>query len=200
MAVKGDMNSGNIRDACKAAKLRPLCDHSSYSDGTCLVAGSNWHFSQPNNLKSNGVNTNFFKGSFLYTANANGGKSLLNDGNTHRWTEAGKEANGDTICVKHVKDAKMDFKWEGRDFVRATVSGKMTSDNIRKACAAKKLVPVCDHTSYFDGQCVVAGSNVGWHFSHQSNVANQDGLDQSKLLGLYFYAGSANGQWSLENV
>ena len=82
----------------------------------------------------------------------------------------------------------MDFKWEGRDFVRATVSGKMTSGNIRKACAAKKLVPVCDHTSYFDGQCVVAGSNVGWHFSHPSNVAKQDGLDQSKLLGLYFYA------------
>ena len=33
--LKGDMNSANIREACAAAKMQPLCDHSSYSDGIC---------------------------------------------------------------------------------------------------------------------------------------------------------------------
>ena len=94
----------------------------------------------------------------------------------------------------------MDFKWNGREFIRVAVEGKMTSNNIRKACAAKGLSPVCDHNSYFDGQCVLVKGSGAWHFSHPSNVKSQDGLDQTKLLGAYFYAGSANGQWSMENV
>lgn len=199
MAVKGAINSANIRDACAAAKMQPLCDHSSYSDGTCLVAGSNWHFSTPASGNKHKFHSRFFEGAFVYTSNAKNHLALVNIVNKNRWSTANDE-DGDTVCATRVKGLSMDFKWNGREFIRVAVEGKMTSNNIRKACAAKGLSPVCDHNSYFDGQCVLVKGSGAWHFSHPSNVKSQDGLDQTKLLGAYFYAGSANGQWSMENI
>merc|ERR1711871_1127617 len=204
VAVKGEMSSANIRDACERAStekrhLQPLCDHSTYADGICLVAGSNWHFSHPKNTKSNRVNSLFFAGAYIYASNANKHHSLWSNGvNTHSWSKSGKDMNGDAICAASIKPGSRDFTFNNHKFVRTEVEGKMTSSNIRRACAKKSMVPVCDHPTYFDGQCVIVGGV--WHFSPPSHVAGQDDLDQKKLLGAYFYAGAGNGQWSLENI
>ena len=61
VAVEGDMNSANIREACAAAKMRPLCDHSSYSDGICKAAGANWHFSIRPTPRNTEWTTNFLQ-------------------------------------------------------------------------------------------------------------------------------------------
>ena len=118
------------------------------------MAGSNWHFSTPASGNKHKFHSRFFEGAFVYASNAKNHLALVNIVNKHRWSTANDE-DGDTVCATRVKGLSMDFKWNGREFIRVAVEGKMTSNNIRKACAAKGLSPVCDHNSYFDGQCVL---------------------------------------------
>jgi hypothetical protein len=108
----------------------------------------------------------------------------------------GTDQNGETICA--VRKKNLDFEWNGRKFIRTPVKGNMVSSNILKACEANGLKPVCDHSSYSDGHCIVAGGK--WHMSHPAHVYKQKGLDQNKLHGAYFYAGSAKAGQSLENL
>jgi hypothetical protein len=193
--VSGAMNQKQIQTACKAAKMKPLCDNSAYSDGICLSANANWHWSHPAHLGSRDYDGDFFTGAFFYASNAKSGRSLMNRGDTHRWS-VGSDSNGETVCA--VQKTNLDFKWSGRTFIRTPVEGNMISSNILKACEKKGLSPVCDHSTYADGECVVVGK--GWHFSHPGHVSKQKGLDQNKLHGAYFYSGSAKGGQSLENL
>lgn len=197
VAVKGKMNSYNINKACTAAKMRPLCDHGSYFDGKCLLAGENWHFSVPKTIKSKGIDADFFRGAYLYCGSSNHGKSLLNTGTSHRWT-VDKDKNGDTICARMKKDFDPDFEYQGHKIKRVTVKGDMGSENILKTCKANDLMPLCDHSSYMNGRCVLVGEN--WHFSHPSHVKARSGLDQRKLLGVYVYSGNGNGGKTLKNI
>ena len=90
------------------------------------------------------------------------------------------------------------FETNGRKFFKVAVPGIMKSTNILKACEAKGLSPVCDHSTYADGECVIV--SIKWHMSHPVHVAKRKGLDQNKLHGAYFYAGSAKAGQSLENL
>ena len=100
--VEGKMNSNNIINACKKAKMKPLCDHSFYSDEYCLKAGGSWYFSQLSSNKKHDVPPAFMKGVYLYCGSAGGGKTLLNTGDIHRWSKA-TDKNGETVCGRKLR-------------------------------------------------------------------------------------------------
>jgi hypothetical protein len=181
--VQGVMNSNNIFKACQKKKMRPVCDHASYADGRCLIIGGNWHMSHPSHSRGKGVPRNAVHGTFAYCGKANGQRSLLNKGNTHRWSN-GHDKNGETICAKKPKPVK--FNWGMYTLSRVAVRGRMSPANIRRACMSKKLRPICDHASYSDGKCLMAGGK--WHFSHPSHNRRHK-LSVKKLKGAFFYTG-----------
>ena len=45
--VSGIMNSANINTACRALKMRPVCEHAHYADGKCRMVGGAWHLASP---------------------------------------------------------------------------------------------------------------------------------------------------------
>lgn len=69
---------------------------------------------------------------------------------------------------------------------RVTGSGAPTAANIRKLCKAKSLVPVCDHTHYYDGYCSKVGGH--WHFSYPPHDRHH-GLFPNQFAGVAFYTG-----------
>jgi hypothetical protein len=74
----------------------------------------------------------------------------------------------------------------------------MTSDNIFKACRAKGMKPVCDHSNYFDGMCEIVGG--GWHFSHPHHTKNHAWqVNPMSWVGAYFYCGRAHHHWALRH-
>jgi hypothetical protein len=196
--VKGQINSKSILRACKAAGLRPLCDHSRYSDGECRLLGENWHFSHPSHAKSRGLDVKKLRGAFFYCSNANGNKALLNTGTTHRWTD-GRQRNGDTYCVERTaafKKHKTTFTYHAQKATRVEVKGHMTASNIANACKKRGMMPICDHENYFDGRCLLR--NRKWHFSHPSH-AKRHRIPQDVVQGAYFYTNHGQGK-VLQNI
>jgi hypothetical protein len=80
--------------------------------------------------------------------------------------------------------------------VRTAVQGLITKDSIIKACAAKRMKPLCDHRNYADGKCHDLKNN--WHFSHPSHD-RQHGVDVNKVKWAYFYTGP-HGHGALLNT
>jgi hypothetical protein len=76
----------------------------------------------------------------------------------------------------------------------------MKNSNILKACAAIGQKPVCDYptSSYNDGKCEKVKS-YNYHFSYPPHN-DQYGVPRGKVVGAYFYAGRANGDWSFLNM
>jgi len=205
--VKGYITSQNILKACKAKGMKPLCDHSSYNDGKCLLAGSNWHFSHPSHDRSHQVPVDKVKFAFFYCGRANHNRALLNTGTSHKWTRDNYERDGDTFCAQRDPEFMKKygkFKYKGHTVTRVKVSGEMRSSNIEKACTAKGMRPVCDHASYMDGKCTLLGGN--WHMSHPHHTRSQQ-LGGKKfrmaLIGAYMYCGRAHGGvngWALQHT
>jgi hypothetical protein len=76
----------------------------------------------------------------------------------------------------------------------------MNNGNILTACSAVGLKPICDYasSSYNDGQCLTPHAGTYFHFSYGPH--NDDhGIPRNKVVGAFFYAGRANGQWSFLN-
>ena len=166
-AVKGVMNSENILAACKKKGLRPVCNHAHYADGQCKTVGGSWHFSYPPHNSRFKVPT-AVRGAFFYCGRGNRNKALYNIGTTHKWTN-GQQRDGSTYCVKRTKafaKDKLTFTYNNVVAHRTAVKGKMTNANAVKACKARDMKPVCDRSSYYDGQCVITSRN--WHISHPS--------------------------------
>jgi hypothetical protein len=205
VAVKGKMNSANLIKACKAHSMKPVCDHRNYADGKCLNIMNNWHLSHPSHAKKH-LDAKKLEWAYFYTNNHN--KVLMNNVHGHRWSQNGKDQDGDTFCA--VIDKKRfeahkrkywNFEVAGHDIKRVRVIGSMQSDEIWKACQAKGMRPVCDHANYFDGRCVVVGMhhNHGrWHMSHPHHTkryANK--ISSESLVGAFMYAGISNHKWAL---
>ncbi len=151
--VSGTMNKDNILKACQSRKMRPVCDHSSYSDGKCRVISHAWHFSYYPHVKSHKLPQWKLLGAYIYSSNANRNWALMNDGRKHRWSN-GNDKNGDTFCVQRLKKLEeYSFTWNNHKFYRYEVSGAMTSSNILKTCKSKGMQPVCDHAAYANGEC-----------------------------------------------
>jgi hypothetical protein len=94
--VKNTMNSYNIGEACRSYKLQIPCDHHSYYDGKCIKINRNGrhmsynrHHSFPRSVSDR---------TYWYCGRANGGRSLQNWHNTHRWNKAG-DMWGYTLCL-----------------------------------------------------------------------------------------------------
>jgi len=192
--VKGKMQSANIYKACHAKGLRPVCNHPSYADGRCEIVGGNWHMSYPPSTKRARLPRSFMRGTFTYCGYSNHQRSLLDTGNTHRWSRP-SDSNGDTLCVKPDRSRKLIIKGEYQ-LVRIKVNGLMTSPNILQACKAKHMTPVCDHKAYHDGKCLSFGH---WHMSHPSHD-RQHRISVRKVMGAYFYCGQRNGGRTLFNT
>jgi hypothetical protein len=196
--VQGHMNAANIRKACKkhsekGKELVPICDHNHYFDGMCLMAGGWWHFSYPRHARHHGVPVHLARHIFWYTGPHHTG-SLYNTGHTHRWRRH-NDRNGYTMCGKRPSSWN-NMVYKGVKFHRTKVSGRMTAGNILKACRAKSLLPVCDHTHYYDGYCNKEGGR--WHFSYPHHDRAR-GIDLNKVAGIYFYTGP-HGHGSLFNT
>jgi len=73
----------------------------------------------------------------------------------------------------------------------------MTSQNILKACKAKDMKPVCDHSNYNDGNCKAVGGH--WHFSHPSHDRSHK-VPLDKVRGAFFYCGRANHNRAMLNT
>jgi hypothetical protein len=197
LRVDGTMTSANILKACTGAKMKPLCDHQAYSDGKCELLGGSWHFSHPSHNRRFKVPVTNVKGSFFYCGKSNHGKSLLNTGTTHRWT-TGKEKNGYTFCVSRLPEFPREFTFNGFKLSRTQFNGAATSSNILLACNKRRMVPVCEHSNYANGECQMVGSRFSnWHISHGARAVSHK-LDQDKLSGAYFYTANANGNRALQ--
>ena len=82
--VKGSMTAANIRSACEAQGLIPVCDHNSYADDYCWSSGISLHFSHPHHDPRLGVSVKKMRDIWFYTGR-HGTGALLNTGTTHRW-------------------------------------------------------------------------------------------------------------------
>jgi translation elongation factor P/translation initiation factor 5A len=157
----GVMNAANIRKACQANGMKPVCDYNNYKDRYCYVSGRNLHFSYPPHDRQLGVNVAAVRYTFFYTGR-HGRGSLYNTGSTHRWMN-NNDRNKNTMCMGSIPTVI----YKGKKFFTVRVSGLMTAANIRKACNARGVRPVCDHNAYRDRYCYNSGKNL--HFSHPSH-------------------------------
>ena len=136
-AVKGVMNSKNIRAACQGAKLKPACGSLYNADGMCIPvqnAGSTWYMSNVASGKKNGLPVKKIRGAAWYMGSAYAdGRSIMSYGSGDKWTTAAQQ-NGDTYCVKQPDRKKQSFTWDDRQFIRTAVKGEMTKKNILAAC------------------------------------------------------------------
>merc|ERR1740117_1351397 len=193
MRVSGYMTSSNIYSACQRKNMKPVCDNSNYQDGKCKAVGGRWHFSHPHHDRQHKIDVGLVKWAFFYCGRANGDKALLNTGRTHKWTRNKFERDGDTFCAKRDKDFLKkhgSFKHAKYTLKRVHVPGKLTSQTIYAACTAKKMIPVCDHASYFDGRCEVVGGH-----KHMSRDDKTKGVQEA-----YFYCGKTNGNKALQHM
>lgn len=190
--VRGRMNRDNIRKACKAQGLRPVCDHSAYYDGRCVNTHGGWHLSHPHHDRHHGVDVRAAVGAFFYTGR-HGSGALKNTGNSHRWSN-GHDRDMDTFCVRR-PPGWQNFVYRGMKMKRVRVHGYMDNNNLRKTCARHGMRPLCDNMHYADNRC----SNIGghWHFSHPSHDRSH-GVPLRKVEGVFFYAG--HHHWSLQNT
>jgi len=186
----GRVNTNNIWKTCRSKGLRPVCDHGHYFDGRCEVVYGNKHMSR--NSKVQGID-----GAFFYSGRAHGSRALqhLRGGTSHRWSNG--HEHGDTVCTKHHDRQELNFQFGGRNVIRTTVPGLMNSANMLKACAAKGMMPVCDHSSYNDGKCENIGGN--WHFSHPRDD-RKHGIDVRKVGWAFWYCGRAHHNKALINT
>lgn len=189
--VDGIVSSRSILEACSKKDLTPVCDHSSYGDGKCIMIAGATHFSQgatdfPRNL----IDLTFF-----YCGAANGNRALQNIRNSHRWSTDG-DIDGVTWCVEPipVNQSVLAASFQGFDFYPTLVRKVMTSKHIKEACDARDMLTPCDHSSYADGNCV----NVLWN-THLSSNGGHD-MARKYLDRTYWYCGNANGGWSLQNL
>merc|ERR1719487_3256790 len=115
------MNSNNIYKACHTKKMRPVCNHANYADGRCVLVGRNWHMSYPGHTRryAKTMPKTLLKGVYTYCGKANHQRSLLNRGNTHRWSN-NRDRNGETLCAKPSRK-KMKFKYNHYNFLRVKV-------------------------------------------------------------------------------
>lgn len=206
--VKGKMTQNAIAKACAANGMQPVCVSPRYAKGGCiLVQTKNFYFSY--HSEKYGLDPMATLGSYWYAGGMDAhlkgeGRNLQNLGNTHRWSvTSGKtpDSNGDTFCTKPIRE-KQGFTYSGYKFFRIQVKGQMTSDNIYKACVAKKMRPVCvsSSSSYVDGKCRIATPRPGYHLSYPPQARNMQ-LEEAKLVGAYFYTGRSYAKTrSLQNV
>merc|ERR1712054_210223 len=191
--VRGFMKSPQIYRACQAKGMKPLCDHANYNDGKCKAVGGHRHWSHPHHVRRHArVDQNRVKWAFFYCGRANHKRSLLNTGRSHRWSHDNRDRDGETFCVKRDKDffkKHGKFKHHQYKLERVSVSGRISSHSIWKACQKKGMRPVCDHANYFDGRCVVV--NGRRHMSRQDN--------RKGVRGAYFYCGRANHNRALQH-
>jgi hypothetical protein len=197
--VKGEMNSDNIAKACKSVKgSRPACAISSYSDGRCRMVG-NWYLSHPSHVKSHGLSNALVTGMYFYTGRNQKGRSLYNRGDTQAWAHSTYDKDGPTMCITRTKKRKSDtgsFHYGIFNMKRVDVKGTMTNEAIQKACNAKKMKPVCVHTSYADGACEVVQQQSFWLSYAGANY----GVEQAKVLGAYFFTGSQKNRKPIQNI
>ena len=188
------MSSSNILLACRAVGMRPVCDHAQYSDGECILAGGSWHFSNPSDVKQHRIPLRLVNAAFFYT-NAKDNRSKKNEELSGRWS-TGSDSNQHTICTAPNRRMQS-FVHKQYTLQRVSVIGQMNSANIIKACTAKKMRPVCDHSSYIDGLCIPVGE--AWHFSFPGDD-RKHGVCISAVQGSFFYAAKANGVHSQQNL
>jgi hypothetical protein len=128
--VPGYMNSVNIYNACKAKRLEPVCDHRNYADGKCRAFGP-WHFSHPHHDRQHGIDVKKVRYAFFYCGKANHQRSLINTGNSHKWTHDRRERDGDTFCTKRDPNwtkKHSNFSHKSFKLHRVSVAGKINSD------------------------------------------------------------------------
>jgi len=192
IAVKGEMNSVNIIEACDQKDMKPLCAHPSYSDGQCyLLTSQDWHFSRPQDTKGKGLTRKLLASSFFYAGIKHGLDSLMDTGKDHRWSTS-RDKNEDTVCIKDTRPKKESggFEFQGYKFKRVMVDGPMVSEGMLKACdEANAGAPVCEHPHYADGKCSIVGGP--WHMSDPVKIAEYN-LPMEKMKGAYFYTGHVN--------
>jgi hypothetical protein len=188
--VSGIVTSRSILEACEKKDMLPVCDHSSYADGRCVMIIPGVHMS----AGSTDFPRNLLDLTFFYCGSANGNRALQNIRNSHRWSGDG-DINGVAWCVQPVpvNDSVLVARFRGYEFYPALVRSVMTSKNIKQACDARSMLTPCDHSSYADGNCV----NVLWD-THMSANGGHD-MARQYLDRTYWYAGNANGGWSLQN-
>ena len=114
--------------------LRTSACHFSASRPTSLPGGTADHCGQ--------IDAKFFVDSALYSGRANHNRALVNNGETHFWTN-GQQQDIDTVCTS-LPPPPSPIKFNGYTLSRVPIMGVATVKNMIKSCAAKKLKPVCD--------------------------------------------------------
>merc|ERR1711988_360351 len=200
--VMGFMTSANILDACAEADARPVCEHANYADGRCRLAGGAWHFAvygyATRQLPDEDA---IFKtrGAYFYAGQANNGLSIMSTGvqsPDHKWSRKNIDRDGDTFCVSRPPGFKAHTTWNKHHLERVPVEGQMTSENLLKACAKRKMRPVCNHVNDADGQCLIVSGS--WHMSNPKvtpTKADQAGsyIPRFLLRGSFMYSGATHG-------
>jgi hypothetical protein len=203
VTVEGTMISSNILKACQDRKMHPVCDHDKYADGLCRKVGGEWHFSHPTDAQKEKVPQDIILGAYFYCGNENGGKALLNNGLTHRWSHTvhGKiwDKNGDTFCVSRSEKFPVEYVIgeEKKKIIRVKTDGITTGQSIIDACKAKEMLPVCNGPQYSDGRCVLIAPECFTCINNKPNPED-DRLLAGELLkgdvtrGVYMYSAMGN--------
>jgi len=187
---KGSLiNADSSIAACKAKQMVPVCNRNSQSDAYCRYAGQgNKFFSHPTNQKQLGVNPHQLAGVYIYAGRnvKYRGRMMYSRGNSQAWTTGNTKSSGFalTLCTAARKPGVIG-SYRGKKLESVRVSGVANAANIIKACAAKKLIPVCNHPNYRDGACWTSGEHK--LFSLDSQAKWMLPKDYKKLAGLAIY-------------
>jgi hypothetical protein len=98
------MTDSSLRTACSTLGVgyKPVCDHSHYNDGQCVVVGKDWHFSYPDHNSLHKIRKDIVRGAYFYAGrHSNGMYTYQNTGTTHRVSNY-NDKDGDTFCTKLV--------------------------------------------------------------------------------------------------
>jgi len=180
VTVSGHMNSDNIRNACSNLGLKPVCNHKSWKDSSCVHLNNDWHLSDPGNRnRMSSIPKESLMGVFSYCAQANGGASLLYMENTHRWSTV-NDMNGDTLCTASQEPVSMGcFKDAANRDLPMFQGSRFSRDACQSMCAT-------NGQSYFalqwDYQCF-CGNSYGKHGKETSCNCPADGSTTSGNVG-----------------
>jgi hypothetical protein len=188
----GQPAAANTLAACQAAGMFPACDHPSWYDAKCINTGQPHHLSHQGQVLSYGNDelTNFMPGKFMYTG-PHGHGAILNDGNGHRWA-TGNDQGGLTVCVR-----KNPVNFNGWNITSVQINGVANAANIRAACNGAGLVPVCDHPSYYDRNCIWVGQPHHIGYPPQNRGYNNPALSAMSLR--HFVYTGPHGSGALYN-
>jgi len=182
--ISGKMNHANIKAACSAKGLLPVCNGNMKDNGCRYLTGGT--LSSPGDAIKAGLSLDALDRACFYTKFWAAGYEALcfeKSSNAHHWSPPWSK-DGVTICTTPPPPPAPVF-YKDRDLVPAFVEGAINHASLKAACSSMGMKPVCDASHMTHSACWSTG--VQKHLSSPSSCPTM-GMPKSACEQKCFFA------------